>query len=145
MISYKTIREGIADAILQGFKSWPIDDETAFHIEGSAFLVRLADNAHVLDDERHVRRQMDFNVVYFAPHETLVEEIMDTGLRLAALFQPTIAFGDRVITVEDVSTTLVDEDFQVDFRLDFYDELREAETLPFMEELEFRFVLEKKE
>lgn len=32
MISYKTIREGIADAILQGFKSWPIDDETAFHI-----------------------------------------------------------------------------------------------------------------
>lgn len=145
MISYKTIREGIADAILQGFKSLPIDDETAFHIEGPAFLVRLADNAHILDDRRHVRRQMDFNVVYFAPHETPVEKIMDTGLKLAALFQPTISFGGRHITVEDVSTTLVDEDFQVDFRLDFFDEIREEEPYEYMEQMEFRFVIEAKE
>ena len=106
-------------------------------------MVRLADNSHILDDRRHVRRQMDFNVVYFAPHETSVADIMDTGLRLAALLQPTIAFGDREITVEDVSTTLVDDDFQVDFRLDFYDELRAEEAYEYMEELTFRFVLEK--
>lgn len=143
MISYQTIREGIASTIMQGFKDWPIDDETAFHIEGPSFLVRLVDNSHILDDRRHVRRQMDFNVVYFAPHETSVADIMDTGLRLAALLQPTIAFGDREITVEDVSTTLVDDDFQVDFRLDFYDELRAEEAYEYMEELTFRFVLEK--
>lgn len=142
MISYKTIREGIADAIMQGFRGWPIDDETAFHIEGPAFLVRLADNAHILDDRRHIRRQMDFNVVYLAPHETPVEEIMDTGLKLASLLQPTISFGGRHITVEDVSTTLVDEDFQVDFRLDFYDELREEEKYDYMQTLEFKIKLE---
>ena len=44
-----------------------------------------------------------------------------------------------------MSTTLVDDDFQVDFRLDFYDELREEEPYDYMENLEFRFVLEKKE
>lgn len=37
MISYKTIREGIADAILQGFKSWPIDDEKHFTSKGRLF------------------------------------------------------------------------------------------------------------
>lgn len=145
MISYKSIREGIADAIMQGFKSWPIDDETAFHIEGPAFLVRLADNAHILDDRRHIRRQMDFNVVYLAPHGTPVAEIMEDGLKLASCLQPTIAFEDREITVEDLSTTLVDEDFQVDFRLDFYDELRTAEPYDYMETLEFKIALIGKE
>lgn len=143
MISYRTIREGIASTILKEFKGWPIDDEQAFHLEGPAILVRLVDSSHVVEDARTVRRQMDFNVVYLAPHRTPTAQIYDTGLRLASLLQPHIAFGGRVITVEDVSTRLVGEDFQIDFGLDFYDALREEEACELMGELEFKLMLER--
>lgn len=145
MIDYKTIRAGIADAIMQAFAGWPIDDEAAFHIEGPSFLIRLADNMHSLDDKRHIRRQMDFNVVYFAPHGTPTGEIVNDGLQLASVLQPTISFGGRQITVYDVSTTLVDEDFQVDFRLDFHDELLTEEPYDYMETLEFKIQLKPEE
>ena len=53
-----------------------------------------------------------------------------------------MAFGDRVITVEDVSTRLVGEDFQIDFSLDFYDALFQEEACALMGELEFKLKLE---
>lgn len=143
MIEYQTIREGIASAIMAAFDSWPIDDEQSFHLDGPAFLVRLADNAHILDDERHVRRQMDFNVAYLAPLGTPTSQVIDVGLRLQAALQPTISFGGRVITVYDVSGQPIEDEYQVDFRLDFYDELRAAKPVAKMQHLEFRIELKE--
>ncbi|MDU7471598.1 MAG: hypothetical protein E7K92_27400, partial [Serratia marcescens] len=57
--------------------------------------------------------------------------------------QPTIAFGNREITVYDVETRLIDEDFQVDFTLDFFDELREKEKINYMQALEFTITIGK--
>ena len=143
MIKYQTIREGIARCIMKAFPTFPIDDDDARHLEGPSFLVRLADNMHKLDDAHSIRRVMAFNVVYFAPHHTPKENIYEAGLRLACSLQPTIAFGNREITVYDVETRLIDEDFQVDFTLDFFDELREKEKINYMQALEFTITIGK--
>lgn len=81
---------------------------------------------------------MDFNVAYLAPVGTPTAQVVDVGLRLQAALQPTISFGGRVITVYDVSGQPIEDEYQVDFRLDFYDELREEKPVAKMQHLEFR-------
>ena len=137
MISYKSIREGIASALMAGFKTYPIDDETSFHLDGPSFLVHLVDNSQELANEGHVRRKMDFNVAYLAPVSASVAEVVDVGLKAASLLMPVIRFGGRAITVNELSTSRVDRDFIIDFRLDFYDEMDGLVDSPLMQDIEF--------
>ncbi|MBS5915504.1 MAG: hypothetical protein KIB49_01690 [Clostridiales bacterium] len=146
MISYRLIREGIARRIMGAFPAVIIDDEDGRHLDGPAFLVRLADTMQDLDDDQCVHRVLAFNVVYLAPLGSSKEAIYEAGFRLAAALQPTIAFADREIPVYDLETRLVDADFQVDFTLDFFDRLQEGEEkIDYMQVLEFRMALSKKE
>lgn len=137
MITYKSIREGIASALMVGFGAYPIEDETSFRVGGPSFVVQLADNSHELANEGHLRRVMDFNVVYLPSEGDTVERIVDAGLKAAGLLQPVIRFAGRAITVNELSTTMVDSDFMINFRLDFYDELGGVVDPPLMSNLEF--------
>ena len=139
MITYKCIREGIAGALLKGFETekWPIDDDLTFHLDGPAFMVHLVDNSQELANEGHTKRTMDFNVVYLPPAAASVESIVDVGLKAAGLLQPVIRFAGRAITVNELSTTMVDSDFMINFRLEFYDAFDGLVDPSLMHDLEF--------
>lgn len=143
MISYTAIREGIANSILEckKIKDVMIDDETTYRINEPAILVHLVDAGHELFSKTQIRRTLDFNVVYLAPTGTPTWEIMSTGLDIVAALQPVVEFDGRAITVGDISGSLVGNDFQIGFTLDFFDQLENDESYEFMHELSFRVEL----
>ena len=143
MISYKAIREGIAAGILRckKIKDVLIDDEMTYRVGEPAILVHLVESYHELFSKTQVRRSLDFNVVYLAPAGTPTSEIMSTGLDIVAALQPVIEFDGRAITIGDVTGSLVDNDFQISFTIDFFDQLANDESYEFMNELSFRVEL----
>lgn len=145
MITIDNIKQGIAKNIAKAYSDLPITDEPQRHVEGAAFFVKMTSYNPSVFHKTQARRIYQFDVVYFAPINTPRYEIDSVGQRVAEEFMRPISFDGRHIYAKDLYTRLIDDDFHIIFNVDFFDEIKDAVTYEFMEQLEFCVELKPKE
>lgn len=137
MISYREIKDAIVSVIADAFKGATISDDPYKHVKGGAFIVKVVNNNANVYSRAIARRDLFFDIVYFAPKEMETHELDEIGQTLAEAFLYPVAFSTRIIQPTNLSNRKVDMDFHLNFDLVFYDDISEKENYDYGEDLEF--------
>lgn len=143
MIAYKEIKTAIVNVIADAFEDSTISDDPYKHVKGGAFIVKVVNNDANLHSYDIARRDLYFDIVYFATKEMEVHELDEVGQTLTEAFLYPVSFSTRTIQPTNITTRKVDMDFHLNFDLVFYDDIPEKEHYEYGQDMEFAITMKE--
>ena len=139
MISLVNIRDSMASLLKSGFADWKVHFDNVERPCAPYFYIELSPRAKSLDDV-YSERRIAVNIAAILPQNRAGrvsrKDLFDVADKLDGLIRPVFKVEDRVITITEANSVIVDDILHYYFELNFVDAV-EVAPVDKMEELEF--------
>ena len=124
MISLVNIRDSMASRLKSGFADWKVHFDNVERPHAPYFYVELSPRAKSLDDV-YSERRIAVNIAAILPQNRAGrvsrKDLFDVADKLDSLIRPVFKVEDRVITITEANTVIVDDILHYYFELNFAD------------------------